>query len=174
MAVDPEQRPLDARRAATDAEARALASAVRMRILRICLDAPHTNAQIAQRLERNPATVLHHVRTLVETGFLEALPTQRGQRGSRPRPYRATGRSWQLSTAGASRPMVEAFLAGISDLGPYDLDASRLGLRLDHAGREELAGRLQDLLDDFAARPSPPDAAPWSVFVAVHPDPDRR
>lgn len=174
MAVDPEQRPTGARRAATDVEARALASAVRMRILRICLDAPHTNAEIAQRLERNPASVLHHVRTLANAGFLEALPVQRGQRGSRPRPYRATGKSWQLSTVGASRPMVETFLAGISDLGPTDLDISRLGLRLDQAGREELAERLQNLLDDFAARPSPPHAEPWSVFVAVHPDPDRR
>jgi len=52
-----------------------------MRILRLCLDDALTNKEIAQRLQRDPASVLHHVRTLVDTGFLEALPARRGRAG---------------------------------------------------------------------------------------------
>ena len=88
------------RRQATDAEAKALASSLRLRILRMCLDEPLTNAQIAGRLGRDPATVLHHVRTLTGTGFLEALPAQKGNRGARSVPYRATGKSWRMENPG--------------------------------------------------------------------------
>ena len=42
---------------------------------------PLTNREIAERLDRNPATVLHHVRTLVDRGFLAREPTRRGTRG---------------------------------------------------------------------------------------------
>ena len=69
------------RRPATDAEAKALASSLRLRILRMCLDEPMTNAQLAERLGRPPASVLHHVRTLTATGFLEALPVRRAPAG---------------------------------------------------------------------------------------------
>jgi predicted ArsR family transcriptional regulator len=162
-----------ARRPATDAEAKALASSLRMRILRMCLDEPMTNAQIAERLGRPPASVLHHVRTLTATGFLEALPVQQGPRGSRPVPYRATRKSWQLDVQGRTRPMIEAFLAEAAVVADDQLRVSRLGLRLDGAGHAELTRRLQEVLDEFAARPPDPDGRPWSVFLAVHPDPDR-
>ena len=62
------------RRPASEDEARALASTLRMRILRLCLDVSLTNKEIAARLDRDPASVLHHVRTLVRTGFLAAEP----------------------------------------------------------------------------------------------------
>ena len=81
------------RRLATDEEARALASSLRMRILRVCLNEAHTNKEIAEVVGRDPASVLHHVRRLVDTGFLEAQPVRRGTRGSREIPYLATGRS---------------------------------------------------------------------------------
>ena len=70
------------RREATDEEARALASALRMRILRVCLWEPRTNKEIATVLGRDPATTLHHVRLLTRTGFLAAQPERRGARGS--------------------------------------------------------------------------------------------
>ncbi len=161
------------RRPATDVEAKALASSLRIRILRMCLDEPLTNAQIAARLGRDPASVLHHVRTLTGTGFLEALPAQKGPRGARTVPYRATRKSWTLEGSGASRPMIEAFLESAVDLSDQQLDVSRLGLRLDEAGHAELVQRLDDVLQDFAARPPDPGGRPWSVFLAVHPDPDR-
>jgi DNA-binding transcriptional ArsR family regulator len=161
------------RRPATDAEAKALASSLRLRILRMCLDEPMTNAQLAERLGRPPASVLHHVRTLTATGFLEALPIQEGPRGSRPVPYRATRKSWMLEDHRSSRPMIEAFLETTSDVGEEDLSVSRLGLRLDAAGHAELVRRLDEVLNEFAARSPDPNGRPWSVFVAVHPDPDR-
>src|SRR5580765_8370726 len=93
------------RRPATDAERRALASVLRLRILRLCLYEPLTNSQIARRLDKNPGSVLHHVRTLVAQGFLATEPTRPGMRGSIEVPYRATGKSWQLDfgpTTGAN------------------------------------------------------------------------
>jgi DNA-binding transcriptional ArsR family regulator len=161
------------RRPATDAEAKALASSLRLRILRMCLDEPMTNAQLAERLGRPPASVLHHVRTLRATGFLEALPVQEGPRGSRPVPYRATRKSWMLDDRRPNRPVVEAFVETAADVGEEDLAVWRLGLRLDDAGHAELVRRLEDVLQEFAARAPDPGGRPWSVFVAVHPDPDR-
>ena len=139
----------------------------------MCLDEPLTNAEIAARLGRDPASVLHHVRTLTATGFLEPMAPQKGPRGARTVPYRATRKSWTLENPGASRPMIEAFLESAAELGDQDLDVSRLGLRLDEAGHAELVRRLDDVLQDFAARAPDPDGKPWSVFLAVHPDPDR-
>lgn len=162
-----------ARRAATEAESKALASAVRLRILRICLDEPRTNAEIAARLERAPGSVLHHVRTLVDTGFLQALPSRRGVRGSRPVPYRATRKSWVLEEHRSGPAMIEAFEHGVAGLDGKDLTVSRLGLRLGIVAHAELLDRLDEVLQDFAARPSDPGGRPFSVLVAVHPDPDR-
>lgn len=170
--ASPPPRPV--RRPPTDAEARALASSLRLRILRICLDAPQTNAQVAARLGMQPATVLHHVRTLVDTGFLEAQPAERGPRGSRPRPYRATGKSWLMEDPHqVGRSMVEAYVSETALVDEHDLGVSRLGLRLDEAGHQELRQRLDAVLQDFAARPPTPGGRAWSVFLAVHPDPDR-
>ncbi|OLT14226.1 ArsR family transcriptional regulator [Pseudonocardia sp. CNS-139] len=161
------------RRPATDAEAKALASSLRLRILRMCLDEPMTNAQLAQRLGRPPASVLHHVRTLAATGFLEALPAQDGPRGSRPVPYRATRKSWRLSETRSARPMIEAFVESAAGVGDDELVLSRLGLRLSDEGCAELRQRLQEVVEEFAARPPDPGGRPWSLFVALHPDPDR-
>ena len=85
-----------ARRPATEAEAKAMASPLRLRIVRITLHEPHTNKEIAEVLGLNPASVLHHVRTLVDTGFLIEQPVRRGPRGSRERPYLASGKTWYL------------------------------------------------------------------------------
>ena len=49
-----------------------------------------------RRSGMNPASVLHHVRTLVDTGFLIEQPVRRGPRGSRERPYLASGKTWYL------------------------------------------------------------------------------
>ena len=49
------------RRPATDSEARALASALRLRIMRACLGPALTNKQIAQVVGRDPASTLYHI-----------------------------------------------------------------------------------------------------------------
>jgi len=180
------------RRTPTDVEAKALASAVRLRILRMCADTPMTNAAVAERLGLNAATALHHVRTLVGSGFLEPMPSTRGRRGARSVPYRATRKSWVLDERRSARAMVEAFtqtlpvLLGDADapdrpvgattaggVPDPELQVARLGLRLDDDGRAELQRRLDEVLDEFATRPPTPDGAPVSLFLALHRDPDR-
>lgn len=159
-----------------DADARALASSLRLRILRLCLDESLTNREVARRLDRNPATVLHHVRTLVDRGFLVAGPVRRGARGSREVPYRATGRSWRMPPApGRARVLVDTFLQEVA-LVP-DLDSSpmvRLGLRLDRAAYEELVRRVDALVHEYADRAPDPDGTPYSLFLSLHEDVQRR
>ncbi len=172
LAAGPERRP------ATDAERRALASVVRLRILRMCLYEPLTNRQIADRLEMNPATTLHHVRTLVDQGFLVAGDPRRGRRGSREIPYRATGKSWTLEmgnppeAAGVgARTMLQTFLAEVAEVPASAVDTSRLGLQLSAEHEAELRSRLADLLDEFARRSHDPGGRRWSIFFAIHPEP---
>ncbi|MGW2250732.1 ArsR/SmtB family transcription factor [Kitasatospora sp. NPDC001660] len=161
------------RRLASDAEAKALASALRLRILRICLGEAHTNKEIAAILGRDPASVLHHTRTLVRTGFLEAQEEQRGARGAREIPYLATRKSWQIDAAAQDRSMLDAFLEELALAPAAEVDSTRLGLRLPPAEMEEFQTRLRALLEEFAARPDDPTAPAWSLFMVVHPDPNR-
>ncbi|GAA4916248.1 helix-turn-helix protein [Stackebrandtia albiflava] len=165
--------------AATEAEAKALASGLRMRILRLCLDEALTNKEIADRLDMNPATVLHHVRTLVSTGFLAARPARTGRRGAREIPYLATRKSWRVDvgahhSAGLSSAMIEAFIAEL----PHDLTGTdggmwRLGLRLTDEERAELHARLQRLFDEYADRPNVAGARPYALFTSLQPDSGR-
>jgi DNA-binding transcriptional ArsR family regulator len=161
------------RRPATDEEARALASALRLRILRACLHEARTNKEIAAILKRDPASVLHHVRTLVRTGFLVAEDERRGTRGAREIPYRATRKSWHLSTPAQDRAMIDTFLEEVALVPADEVDSARLGFRLSPSDMEDFRERLRALLDDFAGRPDDPHAPPWSLFVVLHPDPNR-
>jgi DNA-binding transcriptional ArsR family regulator len=166
------------RRQATEAEARALASTLRLRILRLCLDDELTNKEIAHRLGRNPGSVLHHVRRLVDTGFLVALPERQGSRGSREIPYRATGKSWELTgpeerlpgLPSAPQVMLQTFLEELAEVGGEMGTASRLALTLTAEHLEEFTERIGAILDEFAARPPDQDGTRWSVFFAMHED----
>lgn len=161
------------RRYATDLEAKALASSLRLRILRICLGQGRTNKEIAQILDRDPASILHHTRTLVRTGFLQAQEQRRGNRGAREIPYLATKKSWQLSTPALDPSMLDTFLEEIALVPASEVDAARLGLRLSAGDLAEFRARFRELLDDFATRPDDPSEPAWSVFFAIHPDPNR-
>ncbi|MFI6482020.1 ArsR/SmtB family transcription factor [Nonomuraea sp. NPDC050663] len=166
------------RRPATPEEARALASAVRLRILRMCLDDALTNKEIAARLEANPATVLHHVRTLVNTGFLVAEPSRPGPRGSVEIPYRATGKSWEMDVReagvpGGSDAMIDAFLQEIRLVPVEEAILTRLGLRLTEEELKELIERMQALFEEYKQRPVAPDGVPYSAFFALHRDVSR-
>lgn len=165
----PERRP------ATAEEARALGHPLRLRILRLCLDQALTNRELADRLGKDPGTLLHHVRTLVDTGFLRAEQERRGTRGAREKPYRTTGKSWTLDVCDAdptaegsvSLAMVDAFRDELLESGDANPILTRLGVRLAAADRQELVDRLEALAAEFKGRD---DAAgePVGVFFAVH------
>ena len=74
--------------AESQAKARALSSPLRMRILRLCAFEARTNKELADVLGVNPGTMLHHVRTLVQTDFLAAEPARLGRQGAREVPPR--------------------------------------------------------------------------------------
>lgn len=157
--------------AALDADARALASTLRLRILRLCLDESLTNREIADRLGRNPATVLHHVRTLVDRGFLAAEPVRRGARGSREVPYRATRRSWRAPDfPGKWQVMASTFLEELHEADPDSVRMSRLGVRLSADEHAELLARVDAFLEELAQRAPTPGGRPYSLLFALHED----
>jgi predicted ArsR family transcriptional regulator len=163
------------RRAATPAEFKAMAHPLRLRILRLCLHDALTNKEIADRLGQDPATTLHHVRTLCKSGFLVPEPPRTGKRGALEKPYRATGKSWVLSTEGEDELLTNV-LAGLDALRAELLDAgpeamvfnSRLGLRLSPEDLTELSERLVQLTEEYAARPPVPDGVRVGMHVTLH------
>jgi DNA-binding transcriptional ArsR family regulator len=164
------------RRPATAAEAKALSHPLRMRILRLCIDQALTNKQLAERLGKDPGTVLHHVRTLVDGGFLVPEEVRQGQKGALEKPYRATGKSWTLSLEGSpvgddatSQAMLEVFQDELAEAGPGAAAGfNRLALTLNEASRAELEHRVLAVLDDYVTRPPDPDGEPYGLFFAIH------
>jgi predicted ArsR family transcriptional regulator len=169
----------DDRPLATEAEAKAMASSVRLRILRLCLDEPLTNKEIAGRLGANPATALHHVRKLVDTGFLAPQEERTGTRGAREIPYLATRKTWRLKLgeehwSEMTTAMLEAFRGEVEQLGdPSKVVTSRMGLRLDDEQHKEVGRRFDALLNEIMQWEPGPDAKPYSLFLAIHPDAGR-
>ena len=164
-----EPRP---RRPSTDAEATALASATRLRILRVTQLDALTNKEIAERLGKDPATTLHHVRKLVGTGFLEALPPRRGKRGAREIPYRSTRLSRELGNEGrpgVGEAMLQAYLSEIAGIAFDDLDQTTLMVQVRPEHRDELVRRIAVLLEEFAGRPPDDDGERIGVYVALYP-----
>jgi DNA-binding transcriptional ArsR family regulator len=170
--------PRPARRAATAEEAKALANPLRLRILRLCLHQALTNKQLAGHLGKDPGTILHHVRTLVASGFLAAEQVRQGEHGAFEKPYRATGKSWVLDVSdtdgGDWSPMVsqaslEAFRAEVEEAGPnsmvYDM---RLELVLDKALLRELRHRVLEVIEDFRARPPRPGGTHYGIYLGMH------
>jgi DNA-binding transcriptional ArsR family regulator len=166
----------EGRRPATQQEMRALASPIRLRIMRLVLDKSLTNKEIADLLRLAPANTLHHVRTLVDAGFLAADPVRRGTRGSRERPYRATRLSWKVDTGDADptglvkRASLQAFLAEIGEIPPSTpFTTTRLGLLLSPEHKAALLTRLGEVLDEFEKLPREADGEAFAVFMAIYP-----
>jgi DNA-binding transcriptional ArsR family regulator len=174
--MEPMLRGPVVRRPATAAEAKALAHPLRMRILRLCLDRSLTNKQLAEWLHKDPGTVLHHVRTLVNTGFLVPEEVRQGEKGAFEKPYRATGKSWTLSLEESpvaqdvdAQAMLEAFQAELAEAGRgASAGFNRLALTLNKASREELESRVLAILDEFVTRPPDPDGEPYGLLFAMH------
>ena len=152
---------------------RALASPLRLRILRLCLHEARTNKELADELGVNPGTLLHHVRALVSTGFLVAGEPRRGVRGSREVPYLATRTSWGTEMPGGSRILVQTFLDEIEGVPPEELQVTRLGLKLNAQTRGEMLERFAQLFEEYKDRPPDPDGEPLSLMFAEHPEHSR-
>ena len=151
----------------------------RLRIIRLTFDAELTNKQLADHLGRDPATTLHHVRTLVENGFLEPLATRRGARGARERPYRSTGKSWTLDLGPEhldddTSAVIEALRAEVFEAPPEQRHLTRMALRLSPEHLAELERRLDELVEEAAGWGAAADGEPWALFVALHRRPDLR
>jgi DNA-binding transcriptional ArsR family regulator len=153
-----------------EARMRALSSALRLRVLRLCAFESRTNKELAELLQINPGTMLHHVRTLVQTGYLAAEDDRTGAKGSREVPYRATGLSWRTSMPGGSSVLVETFLQQIEGLAPDDLDVTWLGLKLNDEHKAELQDRLAALANEFKERGPDAGGDTYSLFTVLHPD----
>ncbi|WP_323959020.1 helix-turn-helix domain-containing protein [Arthrobacter sp. JZ12] len=152
------------------ARGRALSSPVRLRILRLCLHKARTNKEIAEVLDLNPATSLHHVRTLLSTGFLRAEEPRTGNRGAKEIPYRATGLSWGSRMPNAAPVLVETFLQEIEGLRPSEIDVWRLGVRLNDAHRAEMMDKIRAIFEEYAHRESDEDGTATSIMLAHHLD----
>jgi DNA-binding transcriptional ArsR family regulator len=150
---------------------RALGHPLRLRILRLTLEQPMTNKQLAERLGRDPGTVLHHVRTLVRNGFLAPEAERAGRRGTTERPYRSTGKSWQVrmaSTAGHLVTQLDAVRDEVLEYGDEaNLTSVRLGVRLRANDLEQLRRRIRELGDDFVNRDAL-DGEPVGILALVH------
>jgi DNA-binding transcriptional ArsR family regulator len=162
----------------TEKAARALSSPLRMRVLRLCRFEARTNKELAQLLDVNPGTMLHHVRTLVEAGMLAAEAERVGERGAREIPYRSTGLSWHAPRVpNQSVVLIETMRQQLEGIDPEAVKVSWVGLRLNAAHRAELEGRIRDLLEDFAAREPDADGESSSLVIVMHPEnnpPDTR
>jgi DNA-binding transcriptional ArsR family regulator len=153
-------------------EANALASGIRLRIIRLTFSEPLTNKELAERLGRDPATTLHHVRKLVETGFLAAQPQRRGTRGAKEIPYLSTGLSWQLDSHHSRRvdeAILEAYLAEIAETDFEHVNQTRLVVQVSPDAREEFERRLDELLEEFRNRPVEPGAERTAIYLATYP-----
>jgi DNA-binding transcriptional ArsR family regulator len=153
-----------------EARMRALSSPLRLRVLRLCAFESRTNKELAELLGVNPGTMLHHVRTLVGTGYLAAEPERSGSQGSREVPYRATGLSWRTPMQEGTYVLLETFLQQIEGLADDQLDITWLGLKLNAEHKAEFADRLYELVNEFKERGPDPDGDPYSFFSVLHPD----
>ncbi|WP_229795636.1 ArsR/SmtB family transcription factor [Saccharothrix coeruleofusca] len=145
------------RRPATAQEAKALSHPLRLRVLRLCGQQELTNKQLADRLDRDPGTVLYHVRQLVRAGLLEQGPVRAGDSGALEKPYRSTERSWWLGApeeeVEPDSPLapVEAFQDELREAGAGSVrTVARFSLHLSEEDLAELDRRIGAVLDEYA------------------------
>jgi DNA-binding transcriptional ArsR family regulator len=160
------------KRPATPDETRAMSHPLRLRIIRLLYDGPMSNRELATRLEQQPATVLHHVRTLLRTDFIVPAGERPGARGTTEKLYATTGKSWHLSVEDGpsdlelGHAMLDAFMAELAEVG-FEADSSRLALVITPERRLEMQLRIAEVLQDYALLDDA-DGERWAVFVAFH------
>ncbi|ASO21703.1 DNA-binding transcriptional ArsR family regulator [Actinoalloteichus hoggarensis] len=146
--------PIRQRRKATPEEIKALSHPLRLRILRLCGQHELTNKELADRLGRDPGTVLYHVRQLVAAGLLAQAPVRTGASGALEKPYTYDGAVWwlegPLSGTDAVGAPIEAFHQELNEAGPESLQAyERFALHLSPAEVDELDARIHAVLHEY-------------------------
>ncbi len=152
------------------AAGRALSSPLRLRILRKCRFDARTNKELAEAFGMNPGTMLHHVRTLVDTGFLAPQPERSGAQGAREVPYLATGRSWDARMENAPALILETVRQQVALAAPDTVYFGWLGLRLSPSHRDELHARLNALFLEYKDLEPDADGEDYSLAVILHPE----
>jgi DNA-binding transcriptional ArsR family regulator len=143
------------RREATAREAKALAHPLRLRILRLCWQQELTNKQLADRLDRDPGTVLYHVRQLADAGLLEQAPVRTGESGALEKPYRSKARSWWLddppdTDADAAFAPIDALKDELNEAGTDSVRAfARFALHLSPEDAATLSSRVLAIIDEY-------------------------
>ena len=164
---------------ASDLQAKAVLNVTRLRILRLCNDREWTNAALAERLGRDPSTVLHHVRLLVEAGLLAAGQPRQTESGAFEKPYQSTGLSWRLVLDGVvdvgmgeEPAQLAAFREEFAEAG-YEaaVEMIRFQLHLDEAELNAFLDELQTLVERYVQ--SEPDRAEtgrpgYGMFIVAH------
>jgi DNA-binding transcriptional ArsR family regulator len=146
------------RREATAKEAKALGHPLRLRIMRLCLQRELTNKQLADRLGRDPGTVLYHVRILLDAGLLDQADVRTGESGALEKPYKSSGKTWYLDgpLAGAEPDVrfapIQAFQEELREAGPESVQTyERFALHLSPDDVAELDRRIWQILDEYVA-----------------------
>lgn len=164
------------RRAATAAEAKAIAHPVRMRMVRACRAKALTNKELADLCGVSPASALYHVRLLVAAGFLAPVEQREGPRGSTEKPYRSTGLTWWLDDplgdqgAAARAQPVHAVVQELQQAGPESIATfATLLLHLDDAQVAELDRRILAVLDEYVLTDAERVGSPTTnVLMVMH------
>jgi DNA-binding transcriptional ArsR family regulator len=153
--VSPVPRP-----EATPQQVKAVANSLRLRIMRLCSERDWTNKQLAVRLRRDPATILHHLRILVDAGLIEPVGVRQGASGAYEKPYRSTGLSWQLrfdsvpedEEAVGELAMLTAFRHELAEAGNESIaELTRFHLHLDDDALVSFQEQLRNLIDEYRA-----------------------
>lgn len=140
----------------TPEQVKAVANPLRLRILRLCNDREWTNKELADRLDRDPATMLYHLRLLVVAGLIEPVGLRQAASGVYEKPYRSTGLSWHLSferpTEDQEREiaMLSAFRQELAEAGHDSIaELTRFHLHLDDDAVSAFVERLVGLIDEY-------------------------
>lgn len=147
----------------------ALAHPLRVRILHLLFDEPHTNQQLAEQLGESPARLHFHVRELAKNGLIE-LVEQRPKGGVLEKYYLAVARRFRLAEALSGQARSEGMheitwevarqdlmraLDYYSDQPP-ELQTGQFRVKLSPETLERVRGHLKAITDEFGRAENDP------------------
>jgi hypothetical protein len=125
-------------------QVRVLAHPLRLRLLEIFGESPHTTMQAAARLDLPATRLYHHVAALERVGFLRLRET-RPNRGTIEKYYEATGRSIEFDPEQLVAPRARTATVRLATEG-----AAAIALQVIDRAREEVGTALDAMIADPA------------------------